>query len=231
MSWDQHFDALAEYKRKFGTWVVNPHQSAGEDNPVLRQTYEALAGWVSYQQCHTQNMNLEQRLKWALLTGQQIPKLSEQPSRRSKQSKLSHSQPYRPASAAASAAAAARNTADGSTPSDRQAARMDKPPTQATTAEATFGPAYKHNTPTAPTTTTDASLWSGYRTKGVGLSQMQWNSMFDKLLAFRKVHGHVTVPVRFKADPKLGKWVSRQRESRISMAESRRDRLNAIGFS
>jgi hypothetical protein len=36
----------------------------------------------------------------------------------------------------------------------------------------------------------------------------QWNIMFDRLRAFKDVNGHVMVPKRYPADPRLGTWVS-----------------------
>jgi hypothetical protein len=36
----------------------------------------------------------------------------------------------------------------------------------------------------------------------------QWNIMFDRLRAFKDVNGHVMVPKRYPAHPRLGTWVS-----------------------
>lgn len=39
----------------------------------------------------------------------------------------------------------------------------------------------------------------------------QWDSMFQKLLAFREEHGHCVVPKRYLSDLRLGTWVHTQR--------------------
>jgi Helicase associated domain len=36
----------------------------------------------------------------------------------------------------------------------------------------------------------------------------QWDSMFDRLKAFKEANGHCIVPKRYPADIKLGTWVS-----------------------
>ena len=40
----------------------------------------------------------------------------------------------------------------------------------------------------------------------------QWNIMFDRLMKYRSKFNHVLVPNRYKEDPPLGQWVSRQRQ-------------------
>lgn len=37
-----------------------------------------------------------------------------------------------------------------------------------------------------------------------------WDSMFERLKAFKAQHGHCLVPKRYAADPKLGTWVETQ---------------------
>jgi hypothetical protein len=65
----------------------------------------------------------------------------------------------------------------------------------------------------------------------------QWTIMFEKLKAYKEVHGNCTVPVWYQCDDdegsKLGWWVVRQRRMRIKNAalrERRRQALDAIGF-
>ena len=39
----------------------------------------------------------------------------------------------------------------------------------------------------------------------------QWDQMFQRLAAFKQLHGHALVPKRYQEDPKLGTWVDTQR--------------------
>jgi predicted secreted Zn-dependent protease len=63
-----------------------------------------------------------------------------------------------------------------------------------------------------------------------------WNMMFEKVKAYKEVHGNCTVPFRYVCDDvtKLGLWVSTQRRVRIikdaALRERRRQELDAIGF-
>jgi hypothetical protein len=38
-----------------------------------------------------------------------------------------------------------------------------------------------------------------------------WEESFELLKGFKEEHGHCNVPDKYKEDPKLGKWVSKQR--------------------
>eukprot|EP00536_Pseudo-nitzschia_multiseries_P018078 jgi/Psemu1/293328/fgenesh1_pg.2133_\ len=55
-----------------------------------------------------------------------------------------------------------------------------------------------------------------------------WNEMYQRLVAYKNKHGTTMVPWRYKADPQLGNWVTKQR-SRCKRKE-RVDQLNKIGF-
>jgi hypothetical protein len=57
-----------------------------------------------------------------------------------------------------------------------------------------------------------------------------WQEMYARLLAFQQQHGHTRVPLRWREDPKLGKWAARMRHGRESLAPERAARLEAIGF-
>ena len=59
-----------------------------------------------------------------------------------------------------------------------------------------------------------------------------WESMFAKLDEYRQKHGNCLVPSKYKEDPSLGDWVSRQRQQRASdkLDSTRRERLESIGF-
>lgn len=46
----------------------------------------------------------------------------------------------------------------------------------------------------------------------VSADQQRWLQMFEKLKVYKGKHGHCLVPLKYKADPKLGQWVSSQRQ-------------------
>jgi hypothetical protein len=66
------------------------------------------------------------------------------------------------------------------------------------------------------------------------LQNERWDEMFKSLVAYKKEHKSSNVPRRYEKDPKLGKWISHQREfyadnnSKISVERIRR--LDSIGF-
>lgn len=64
-------------------------------------------------------------------------------------------------------------------------------------------------------------------------TDVQWNRMFDKLLAFKKKNGHCHVPTLWRDDVHLSNWVANQRHRhRMGMlAPDRAKRLDAIGFA
>lgn len=60
----------------------------------------------------------------------------------------------------------------------------------------------------------------------------RWEEQFVMLCAFKKKHGHSSVPCRWMEDKVLGRWVAHQRENHRAgklLAEHRR-KLDAIGF-
>jgi len=57
-----------------------------------------------------------------------------------------------------------------------------------------------------------------------------WNAMFMRLFRYKQENGDCLVPVRYKADPKLGAWVRNQRIRKHTFSEDRRRRLEVIGF-
>lgn len=72
--------------------------------------------------------------------------------------------------------------------------------------------------------------------------QAKWDSMFDRLILFKKENGHCLVPNRYQQDKALGTWVSAQRRafkmqnrdgklSKRSISEKRIKRLNEVGFA
>lgn len=72
--------------------------------------------------------------------------------------------------------------------------------------------------------------------------QHRWDSMFDRLLAFKAKHGHCLVPNRYDEDRSLGAWVSTQRRhykavesghhhhESTPLTEERVTKLREIGF-
>lgn len=60
-----------------------------------------------------------------------------------------------------------------------------------------------------------------------------WDSMLDKLVQYKAVHGDCSVPRHYKEDPSLGGWVGRNRYvGRIgTISEDRKKKLDAIGFN
>ena len=57
-----------------------------------------------------------------------------------------------------------------------------------------------------------------------------WEVRFQQLLDYERVHGNCNVPYNYKANLKLGTWVSTQRSTKETMRENRRNQLNSIGF-
>jgi hypothetical protein len=57
-----------------------------------------------------------------------------------------------------------------------------------------------------------------------------WESMYDRLLAFRDAHHHTRVPAKWHPFPKLGKWVSRMRYEREKLDPERVSLLERINF-
>lgn len=57
-----------------------------------------------------------------------------------------------------------------------------------------------------------------------------WEDMYERLIKFKLKHGHTRVPVQWKEDRKLGKWVSRMRFIKDELPKEKKDRLNAVGF-
>jgi len=66
----------------------------------------------------------------------------------------------------------------------------------------------------------------------------QWDTKFEMLLEFQDEHGHCAVPIKYSANPSLGKWVSNQRfhyklrkEGKASpLTDDRIAKLTSVGF-
>jgi hypothetical protein len=60
----------------------------------------------------------------------------------------------------------------------------------------------------------------------------RWDEMFQRLVAYKKVHKSTTVPERYAEDPKLATWVQTQRRTcgKKNISVKRIGRLDSIGF-
>jgi hypothetical protein len=60
-----------------------------------------------------------------------------------------------------------------------------------------------------------------------------WHHKYEKLVEFKRKHGHCMVPQKKKGDVSLGMWVSHQRKnhSNNKMRQDRKERLDEIGFA
>ncbi len=58
-----------------------------------------------------------------------------------------------------------------------------------------------------------------------------WQQMYGKLKAFQARFGHVRVPSKWKEDPALGAWVTRQRRRRNALPPAQRAQLDTLGFA
>jgi len=68
----------------------------------------------------------------------------------------------------------------------------------------------------------------GYQRKGN--NHRRWEECWDKLVEYKNEFGHVRVPIRWKRDATLGKWVSRQRDTAAQLSYERAFKLNELGF-
>jgi hypothetical protein len=60
-----------------------------------------------------------------------------------------------------------------------------------------------------------------------------WESMFDRLVEFKKIYGHCNVPQHWKDNKRLGKWVNTQRTAykRSKLSPEKQNLLEEIGFA
>ena len=59
-----------------------------------------------------------------------------------------------------------------------------------------------------------------------------WEEMFLELTNFKKVYGNCNVPAKWEENPKLGNWVSKQRQCKRKklLSQERVRRLEELGF-
>ncbi|MDM8567017.1 Helicase associated domain protein [Candidatus Halobeggiatoa sp. HSG11] len=64
------------------------------------------------------------------------------------------------------------------------------------------------------------------------IKKVTWEELFAELLKYKEVHGHCNVPLRWKENPQLGRWVITQRmlEKNEKLSQEHIQRLEAIGF-
>ncbi|MDQ4140524.1 MAG: helicase associated domain-containing protein, partial [Bacteroidota bacterium] len=59
---------------------------------------------------------------------------------------------------------------------------------------------------------------------------VSWEGMYERLIQFKQQYGHTRVPITWKQDPKLGKWVSRMRHEKGKLFPERIALLNKLEF-
>ena len=57
-----------------------------------------------------------------------------------------------------------------------------------------------------------------------------WESMIDRLVEFKRVHGHCKVPQKWPADKRLGRWVNSLRFRKQHLKKHQIEHLESIGF-
>ena len=97
---------------------------------------------------------------------------------------------------------------------------------------------------TNPTTVFAATEESIKRTRRAVPSRISWEERLAALVAYKEEHGNLQIPIRYKKNPSLGKFVHNTREQyklfhnqcksgyqkRCSLTEERINELNNIGF-
>ena len=58
-----------------------------------------------------------------------------------------------------------------------------------------------------------------------------WERRFAELEAYQAEYGHANVPRGWEIHPRLGEWVSKQREMKDTMPAARRRKLDGLGFA
>lgn len=70
----------------------------------------------------------------------------------------------------------------------------------------------------------------GFDWKTVKKVIVPWITMYESLLEFKKRYGHTRVPVTWKENKKLGKWISRIRSEKHKLLPERKELLDKIDF-
>lgn len=82
----------------------------------------------------------------------------------------------------------------------------------------------------ASTTTKKAEKTSSREDVPDSNQKVKWDAMFDQLKEYKEKHGDCLVPQRYQENPKLGRWVNKQRENRERLPQDRKELLESIGF-
>ena len=61
--------------------------------------------------------------------------------------------------------------------------------------------------------------------------EAQWMEMNGQIVAYKEKYGSTYVPIKYKANLRLGQWVSNQRRRKSKLTADRRNRLNSIDFT
>ena len=64
---------------------------------------------------------------------------------------------------------------------------------------------------------------------GKNLYDQKWETRFQQLVDYKRVHGNCNVPYDDKANKQLGRWVKQQRNAK-TIARRERKRLKSIGL-
>jgi len=81
-------------------------------------------------------------------------------------------------------------------------------------------------------------VWDASDKRAAKRDDLAWMQMFEELMEYKEKHGDCLVPNKYKDNPKLGRWVSKQRHfyhytkkgKLPRMAEERQLKLEEIGF-
>jgi len=70
------------------------------------------------------------------------------------------------------------------------------------------------------------------RLESLGFIWERWEEMYAALVEYKQQNGHCKVPYDWLENPKLGKWVSRQRKNykKGKLSSDRIARLESLGF-
>jgi hypothetical protein len=60
--------------------------------------------------------------------------------------------------------------------------------------------------------------------------QAQWDRLLERLVQYKREHGHCLVPLRYMQDLQLGRWVTDLRDRRDTLSADQRAALEALGF-
>ena len=64
-------------------------------------------------------------------------------------------------------------------------------------------------------------------------NDQMWDKRYQELVEYHKANGHCSVAQRYKHNPALGRWVSKQENefNNANMRSDRRERLDELGIA